>query len=159
MIIYNVRVSGALSAVLTPIATIIAGAIRSFLLLEVDLEGMGTASQANEVGVYRIGTAGVTGSGALTFGAVDQPNMTGTTPALAFSGTGFGSYATQPIAGALVQNIPINANGQRYFWRANANLNNAIPVQGGNNAAASIGLFPLNTAGGTVTGRLQLAEI
>ena len=108
MIIYNVRVSGALSAVLTPIATIIAGTVRSFLLLEVDLEGMGTASQANEVGVYRVAPAGVTGSGALTFTAVDQPNMTGTTPALAFSGTGFGGYATQPIAGALVQNVPIN---------------------------------------------------
>jgi hypothetical protein len=159
MIIYNVRVTGALSAVLTPIATVISGAIRSFLVLEVDLEGMGTASQANEVGIYRVGTAGVTGSSALTFTPTDQPNMTGTTPALAFSGTGFAAYATQPLAGALVQNIPINANGQRYFWRANANLNNAIPVQGGNNAAGSIGLFPLNTAGGTVTGRMQLAEI
>lgn len=159
MIIYNARVSGTLSTVTTAIATIIAGAIRSFLLLEVDLEGMGTASQANELGVYRVGTAGVTGSSGLVFGALDQPNMTGTTPALAFSGTGFAAYATQPIAGGLLQNIPINANGQRYFWRANANLNNAIPVQGGNNAAASIALFPINTAGGTVTGRIQLAEI
>lgn len=159
MITYNVRVTGALSAVLTPIATIIAGAIRSFLLIEVDLEGMGTASQANEVGIYRIATAGVTGSSALVFTASDQPNMTGTTPALAFSGTGFAAYATQPLVGALVQNIPINANGQRYFWRANANLNNAIPCQGGNNAAASLGLFPINTAGGTVTGRIQLSEI
>jgi hypothetical protein len=159
MIIYNFRVSGALSAVLTPIVTIISGAIRSFLVLEVDLEGMGTASQANEVGIYRVGTAGVTGSGAITPTATDLPNMTGTTPALAFSGTAFASYATQPLAGALIQNIPINANGQRYFWRANANLNNAIPVQGGNNAAGSIALFPINTAGGTVTGRVQVAEI
>jgi hypothetical protein len=159
MIIYNVRVSGALSAVLTPIATIIAGAIRSFLVLEVDLEGMGTASQANEVAICRVATAGVTGSSALVFTPTDQPNMTGTTPALAFSGTGFAAYATQPLTGAVVQNIPINANGQRYFWRANANLNNAIPVQGGNNAASSIALFPVNTAGGTVTGRIQLAEI
>lgn len=159
MIIYNFRVTGALSAVLTPIVTIIAGAIRSFLVLEVDLEGMGTASQANEVGIYRVGTAGVTGSGAITPTATDVPNMTGTTPALAFSGTAFAAYATQPLAGALVHNIPINANGQRYFWRANANLNNAIPVQGGNNAAASIALFPINTAGGTVTGRVQVAEI
>lgn len=157
--IYNVRVSGALSAVLTPIATIIGGANRSFQVLEVDLEGMGTASQANEVGIYRIATAGVTGSAALTFTANEVPNMTGTTPALAFSGTGFGSYATQPIAGALAVNIPINANGQRYFWRANANLNNAVKVQGGNNALASIAFFPLNTAGGTVTGRIQIEEI
>src|SRR5271156_2837773 len=111
MIIYNVRVSGALSAVLTPIATIIGGAIRSFLVLEVDLEGMGTASQANEVGGYRVATAGVTGSSALPFTPTDQPNMPGPTPALAFSGPGFAAYATQPIAGAVVQNIPINANG------------------------------------------------
>jgi hypothetical protein len=158
MMIYNVRVTGALSAVLTPIATVISGATRSFLLLEVDLEGMGTASQANEVGVYRVGTAGVTGSSALTFTPTDSPNMTGTTPALAFSGTGFAAYATQPLAGPLVQNVPINANGQRFFWRCNPNLNNAIVVPGGNNAAGSIGLFPINTAGGTVTGRLQLAE-
>lgn len=158
MIIYNVRVSGALSVVTTPIATIISGATRSFLVIEVDLEGMGTASQANEVGIYRVATAGVTGSGALTFTATDVPNMTGTTPALAFSGTGFGGYSTQPIAGALAVNIPINANGQRYFWRANANLNNAVAVQGGNNALGSIGLFPINTAGGTVTGRIQIAE-
>jgi len=158
MIIYNVRVSGALSVLATAIATIISGATRSFILLEVDLEGMGTASQANELGVYRVGTAGATGAGALTFTTPEAPNMTGTTPALAFSGTGFGSYTTQPIAGALIQNVPINANGQRYFWRCNANLNNAIPVPGGSNAAGSIALFPLNTAGGTVTGRLQLAE-
>ena len=63
------------------------------------------------------------------------------------------------IAGALAVNIPINANGQRYFWRANANLNNAVKVQGGNNALASVAFFPLNTAGGTVTGRIQIEEI
>ena len=66
MIIYNVRVSGTLSTTTTPIATIISGSIRSFLILEVDLEGMGTASQANEVGINRVATAGATGSGALS---------------------------------------------------------------------------------------------
>ncbi len=154
MIIYNVRITGALSAVLTPIATIISGATRSFLVLEIDLEGMGTASQANEVGIYRVGTAGVTGSGALTFVATDAPSTIPT-----FSGTGFSGYSTQPVAGTLEHNCPINANGQRYFWRANANLNNAIVVPGGNNAAGSIGFFPINTAGGTVTGRIQIAEL
>jgi len=159
MIIYNLRVSGTLSTTTTPIATIISGATRSFLVLEVDLEGMGTASQANELGIYRIATAGVTGGGAITAVTPESPNMTGTTPALAFSGTAFASYSTQPIAGALAQNIPINANGQRYFWRCNPNLNNAIVVPGGNNAAGSVGLFPINTAGGTVTGRIQIAEM
>lgn len=158
MIIYNVRINGTVGTTTTALATIIAGAVRSFLVLEVDLQGQANASAANELGIYRVATAGATGASALTFVPTDQPNMTGTTPALAFSGTGFGSYTTQPVAGALIQNIGLNANGQRFFWRANPNLNNAIPVQGGNNAAASIALFSISGAS-IFTGRLQIAEI
>lgn len=159
MIIYNGRFSGTLEATtLIPIHTVISGATRSFLLLEVDAEGMGTSSAANEFGVYRIGTAGVTGGGAVTYTTPEAPNMTGTTPALAFSGTAFASYSTQPIKGALVQNVPINANGQRYFWRCNPNLNNAITVPGGNNAAGSLGLFTISGTS-VITGRIQIAEL
>jgi hypothetical protein len=158
MIIYNVRINGTVGTTTTSLATLIAGAVRSFLVLEVDLQGQANASAANELGVYRVTTAGATPSGALTFTAIDQPNMTGSTPALAFSGTGYGAYGTQPVAGALLQNIGLNANGQRFFWRANPNLNNAIPVQGGNNAAASIALFSISGSS-IFTGRLQIAEI
>jgi hypothetical protein len=157
MIIYNVKVSGTLGTTTTPMATIISGATRSFIVLEVDLEGMANASAANELGIYRVGTAGVTGGSALTFVTPEAPNMTGTTPALAFSGTGFGSYSTQPVYGALVRNIGLNANGQRYFWRCNANLNNAIVVPGGNNAAGSIVLAPISGSS-IFTGTIQIAE-
>lgn len=159
MQIYNVKIPQfTLGSALTAFGTIIAGATRSFLLLEMDFQGRGTASADNELAVCRVGTAGTTGGTALTFTPVDSPNMTGTTPALAFSGTGFGSYATQPLTGAVAHNVPLNSNGQRYFWRANPNLNNAIVVPGGNNAAASIALFPV-TGTGSVGGRLQLAEL
>jgi hypothetical protein len=157
MIIYNARTPQAAStgftvaAVTTALGTLIANATRSFLLLEVDFEGMGTSSGANELGIYRVGTAGVTGSNALTVTPVNPASP-------AFGGTGFFTYATQPIAGALVQNIGLNTNGQRFFWRCNPNLNNAISVPGGNNAAASISLFPIS-GGGTGIGRFQLAEI
>lgn len=157
MIIYDVRVNGTLGTTTTALATLISGATRSFIVLEVDLQGQGTASAANELGIYRVGTAGVTGAGALTFVTPESPNMTGTTPALAFSGTGFGSYTTQPIAGALVRNIGLNANGQRYFWRCNPNLNNAITIPGGNNAGGSIALFPLSGSS-VFTGCIQIAE-
>lgn len=157
MIIYNTRVTGTLGATTTAIATIIGGATRSWLLLELDFQGQANASAANELGVYRVATAGATGASAMTFTTIEAPNMTGTTPALAFSGTGFGGYTTQPVAGALVHPFGLNANGQRYFWRANPNLNNALPAPGGNNAAASMAFFPLSGSS-LVSGRVQLAE-
>lgn len=153
MIPYTARFSGTLEATaLVSLFTIISGATRSFLLTEIDAEGMGTSSAAGEFGIYRIGTAGTTGSSAIT----PQPTVA---PASlpSFSGTAFGGYSTQPIKGTLMRNCPLNANGQRYFWRANPNLNNAISVPGGNNAAGSLGIF---TISGThvVTGSLGILE-
>jgi hypothetical protein len=153
MINYNVAIGGTLAAVTTAIATIVSGATRSFLLTEIDVNGQATASAVNEVGIYRVATAGVTGSSALTFTATE-----GLASNPAFSGTGFGAYATQPVKGALIHNFGLNANGQRYFWRCNPNLNNAIVVPGGNVAAGSITLMPISGAS-VVTGRLQLAEL
>ena len=149
---YNVRVTGALEATaLIALFTIISGSVQANLLTEIDMEGMGTSSAAQELGIYRVGTAGTTGGTALT--AV--PTNAGYT---AWSGTAFGSYSVQPLKGALVQNVPINANGQRYFWRCNPSLNNAISMPAGNVAAASIAGFTLSGTG-TLTGRLQLAAI
>jgi len=159
MMVYNVRIPQyTLAATTTAFGTIISGATRSFLVTELDFQGAATASAVNELGLYRVGTAGATGGGAITPVAVDAPNMTGTTPALAFSGTAFASYTTQPVAGAVIHNIPLNGNGQRYFWRANPNLNNAIVVPGGNNAAGSVALFPVSGTS-PVSGRIQIAEL
>lgn len=152
MIPYNARFSGTLEATaLVGLFTLISAATRSLLVTEIDVEGMGTTSAAAELGLYRVGTAGVTGGGAVTPVPLNAQ-------APAFGGTAFASYATQPVKGALVHNVPINANGQRYFWRANPNLNNAISVPGGNNNTGSLTLM---TISGTniVTGRLQFNEL
>ena len=154
MQIYNVRIpSFTLGATTTAFGTIVSAATRSFLVMELDFEGMAGASAANEFGLYRVATAGVTGATALTFTSVDANS---TIPA--FSGTGFAAYTTQPIAGALMQNMPLNSNGQRYFWRCNPNLNNALVVPGGATAAGSITLMPISGTG-SVAGRLQIAEM
>lgn len=157
MIPYTARFAGTLAATTTALLTIISGANRSFLMTEIDVQGQGTSSAANELGIYRVGTAGATGSSAVTPVPKVAPNLTGTTPAVAFSGTAFQAYTTQPVAGALVHNIPLNANGQRYFWRANPNLNNAISVPGGNNAAGSLAVFPISGTS-VVAGRFEILE-
>lgn len=149
---YNLRFSGTLEATaLIALFTMINGAVQAGLVTEIDAEGMGTTSAANEFGLYRIGTAGVTGGGAVT-AVPTNPGYA------AWAGTAFASYSTQPIKGALVHNVPLNGNGQRYFWRANPNLNNAISVPAGNVAAASLGIFTLSGTN-VVTGRLQVAAI
>lgn len=155
--IYDIRTpheasaSFTIGATTTALGTIIAAAVRSLLILELDFQGMGNASGANELGLYRVGTAGVTGSNALA--AVPcHPNYP------AFAGTAFFTYSTQPIAGARITNMPLNTNGQRYFWRCNPNLNNAKVVPGGNNAAASVAVFPYSGSG-TGVGRIQVMEL
>lgn len=149
---YNVKIAGTLEATaLVGLFTVINGSVQASLLTEIDVEGMGTSSAANEFGIYRVGTAGVTGSSALTF----TPTNPGYT---AYAGTGFAAYSTQPIKGALLHNVPLNANGQRYFWRANPNLNNAIAIPAGNVAAASIAGFTISGTS-VIAGRLQLATI
>lgn len=158
--IYNLSRSNVTLSGTTPFLTLVSGATRSFLIIELDIEGDGTASAYNEIGLYRVATAGVGGATAITAppAPVDAPNMTGTTPALAFSGAANSSYATTPPAvGVLAHNLPINANGQRYFWRANANLNNAIVVPGGANAAGSVTFAPISGTS-PISIRVQIAE-
>jgi hypothetical protein len=166
MIIYDcIRENAALSTTVDFIQ-IISGATRSCLVLELDFEGDGTASAYDEVGVYRVTTQGTgTAPTATTPATRDSPNMTGTTPALAFSGlfyggTGYGT--TQPtLATQPMHNIPVNANGQRYFWRANPNLNNAIVIPGAVTAGAAAGSLSFRSQSGTgnTSGRVQIAEL
>ena len=102
MIVYNARIPQfTLAATTTAFGTIVSNAARSFLITELDFQGAATASAVNEIGLYRVGTAGVTGSSALAFTPVDANSSIPV-----FQGTGWAAYATQPIAGALLQNIP-----------------------------------------------------
>lgn len=140
-----------LAAATTAFGTFISGSVNSNLLIEFDLQGRGTSSADNEVGIYRIGTAGVTGSSAITLVPTNALYS-------AWAGTAFAAYSTQPVKGALVHNCPLNANGQRYFWRAMPNLSNAIVMPAGNVAAASLGFFPISGSS-SVGGRVQLTQL
>lgn len=155
--IYNIRTphaaaaSATIGATTTQLGTIIAAEDRSMLLLELDFQGQGNASGANELGIYRVGTAGSTSSNGLTITPVHPSYPTAGV-------TGFFTYGTQPVAGALIHPFGLNSNGQRYFWRCNPNLNNAIVAPGGAVAAASLAIFPISGSG-SMTGRLQVMEL
>lgn len=155
MFVYNTRVpTFTLGATTTAFGTFIAAALRGLFIMELDFEGMGAGTSSNnEIGLYRIGTAGVTGATALLFRPVNPA-------APAASLTAFASYSTQPIVTGTdpVQNMPLNGNGQRYNWKALPNFIDAIWVPPGNNAAASVGLFPVSGSA-AVAGRVKFAEV
>jgi hypothetical protein len=152
MHVYNVQRSNAALSTTNDFFTIISAAARSFGILEIDAQGQGTASAANEIGIYRVGTAGVTGGGAITPAPISP-----TSPA--FTGVVNTTWSTQPVVGAVVHQIGLNANGQRYFWRCNANLNNAIWSPGGANAAGSLSCGRSLVGTSNASLRVQVAEI
>ena len=151
MLLYNIVRSNALPVSAQDFLTIISNATRSFGILELDAEGAGTTSAYTEMGLYRVTTAGTTGSGAVTPVPVN-PAQAG------FGGTVFSGWTTQPTIGALIHTMPINSNGQRYFWRAMPNLSNAIWSPGGAVAAGTVSIRPITVSGNT-TVRVQVAEI
>ena len=172
MIIYNFRfpfftaaaliaATGGLTSGVSLSGVIFPGTNKSFLLLEIDAEGGGNASANGEFSVFR--TITTAAAGALTTVVTGQPiDQVATNPA--FTGSaGQGSFATtQPIlAGAPLMSFGLNANGQRYFWRANPNLNNAIVVPGTPTALLG-GLVFCQTGGSAVMSammRVQIAEL
>ena len=152
MLFNIVRTNTAVSTT-ADLISITAGAVRSFLIEEYDFTGDGTASAANELGIYRVATAGVTGSGLVVPLQVES-----SVTATAFSGVVTTVWATQPtLAAAPVQVAGVNANGGSKFWRCNPNKNNAIVVPGGANAAASISIRAvLGTS--NISARVQINE-
>lgn len=151
MLLYNLIRSNILPVAGQDLATIISNAARSFCILEIDVEGDGVASAFTELGLYRVGTAGATGSGAIVPVPVNPAQP-------AFGGVVNTAWTTQPVVGVLAHNIPLNSNGQRYFWRAMPNLQNAIWSPGGAVAAGTLSLRPV-TVNGNVSIRLLLGEI
>lgn len=151
MLTYNVARSNVLPVTGQDFLTIISNATRSFGITELDFEGAGNTSNYTEMGVYRVSAAGTTPGGAVTPTPVNPAQP-------AFGGSTATTYAAQPTIAALIHNIPVNSNGQRYFWRAAVNLSNAIWSPGGANAAGSISIRPI-TISGNITGRVQVVEI
>lgn len=173
MITYNIRIPSFTAASLTTggaaltngniTAIIFPGTNRSFVISEIDLEGFGTASATSEFAWFRTITAAA--AGAATTALTANPTVSLATPP-AFTGNAAQSgYATtQPTIGALstaVHNCPLNQNGQRYFWRANPNLDNAIDCPG--TATALLNGLVLVQIGGAgvipLSGRVQIKEI
>lgn len=133
--------------------SITAGAVRSFLIEEYDFTGDGTASSANEMGFYRVTTAGATGSGLVVPLQVES-----SVTATAFSGVVSTAWVTQPALAAIpLQVAGVNANGGSKFWRCNPNKNNAIVVPGGANAAASISVRAV-IGTSNISARVQINE-
>jgi hypothetical protein len=137
------------------------GTNRSHILVEVDIQGQGVASANSLFGIFRtITTAAV---GALTTVITAQPNVSLSTNPVFSGSAGQGSFATtQPtLAAAPLRNLAANANGQRYYWRANPNLDNAIDVPG--TATALLNGIAIVQIGGTgviaASGRIQIKEI
>lgn len=129
--------------------TIIAGATRALKVVEIYLSGTGTASASNDVGVYRVGTAGATGAGAVTAAPLNPA-----APAVSF--TNFTSYTTQPVVGTKIFDIPVNSNGGVGYYRPQPGQELEIPA--GNVAASTITLRSVSGTG-TVAGWVIVEEI
>ena len=192
MLVYNVSATFTSSLTTTvPIATVFTNTAaasnvvtgRSVLILEIDVEGSGNASNYMEFGFYRLAvptgtatSATFTQSAALTPQCVDQnTNAPGTlSPAAQCTWTSGtfaagstypagltpGSFVAQPV-----HRFGVNVNGQRYFWRANPNLSNAIIVPGSGvvsnlSYAGALSLVPISVASSpNVSFRIQFAEL
>lgn len=111
MSVYTVQVSNSPLSTSNDLLTITPASNRRIQIIEISVCGMGTASAANELGVYDVTTAGVTGSGALTPTKLDR-----FAPAAASTvNTG---WTTQPVVGGKLLALGVNANGGIYRWVA-----------------------------------------
>ncbi len=152
MLLYNVIRSNATPTAAQDFFTLTPGATsRSLAILELDAEGAGTASAYTETGIYRVTTVGATSGGAITPTPVNQYE-----PSSSF--TVATTWTTQPVIGVLIHTMPVNSNGQRYFWRAMPNLSNAIWIPGVQTLAGQTSFRPI-TISGSITVRAQVAEI
>lgn len=138
------------------------GTNRSFICLEIDVEGSGSSSAPSTFSVYRTITTAAAGALAtvVTGKSTAQPSTVPT-----FTGSaGQGVFATtQPtLATSPEFNLSANANGQRYFWRANPNLNNAMTWPGTATALLNglclVQVVASGTAAMAAQARIQIAE-
>ena len=158
-----VAVAGGLTSGSVITGIVFPGTNRSFIITEIDIEGSGSSSAPATFALFRTITSAA--AGALTTIITAQPT-TSLSSQPTFSGSaGQGSFATtQPtLAGAAIKNCGLNANGQRYFWRANPNLDNAIDVPGTAtallNGIALVQVVATGTSAIAAQARLQIKEI
>lgn len=151
MLFYNVVRSNVLPVTATDFLGVVSAATRSLGIVEIDAEGAGVTSAYTELGIYRVTTAGVTGGAGITPAPLNPAQ-----PAAGFSA--FTTWGTQPVlAASPFHNIPLNSNGQRYYWKANT-FQEVLWSPGGAVAAGSISVRPISI-NGNVTVRLKFGEI
>ena len=129
--------------------TIVSGATRAFKICEIYLSGTGTASASNDVGLYRVATAGVTPAGAITPVPLNPASP-------AASMTTATSYTTQPVIGSKILDIPVNSNGGVGYYRPQPGQEIEVPA-----GAVAAGTVTLRAVAGTgtVAGWVTVEEI
>lgn len=129
---YTIKRENVALSTTNDLLTIIGSTTRSWRIKSIEVSGMGTASAANTLGIYRVGTAGITPGGAIT----PTPNNPAAPAAALTTST---TWATQPVVGVELRTMAVNANGAINRWVAIPNIDE-IECPGGATAASSISL-------------------
>lgn len=156
---YNIHMASTQMNTSQDLLTIVSGSKRSVLICEIDLEGFELAGAAVDMGFFLCSSPGITANTTITPQPVGNPNLTGSSPVISFSGTvvAGGGWSTQPTPVAeCVHYIPMNANGQRYYW-ATENTEDMISIPGGGGAAGTLQLRPI-TGVSHIAGRIKIIE-
>lgn len=108
--IYSLSRSNVALVTTNDLLSILCAASRQMAILEVVVGGMGTASAANELGLFRA-TIGTTPGGAVTAAPLRVE-------AAAAVFTNATTWAVQPALGSALLRLPVNANGGIFRWVA-----------------------------------------
>lgn len=115
MATYTVQVSNTALSTSNDLMTFLPAANHPIQIIEISVAGMGTASAANELGVYR-STGGTTGGGAITPTPIGKYLSASNTPtANTVVDT---TWTGQPTLGGKILALGVNANGGIYRWVA-----------------------------------------
>lgn len=114
MATYTVQVSNTALSTSNDLMTFLPAAAHPIQIIEVSVAGMGTASSANELGVYR-STSGTTGGGAITPTPLGRYTSTNPPVATCVVDT---TWAAQPTLGGKILALGVNSNGGIYRWVA-----------------------------------------
>lgn len=151
MIPYTILRENVLPVVNEDLLTIIGAEDRSWGIVEIDISGAGSSSNYVSLGLYTVGTAGVTGGGAITPAPANNTAMTAAAMVV------YTTWGTQPVVGTLLHPIPLNENAARYYWKAN-HWSEVLWCKGGADNTSSRSLRALDVSG-NVTARIRVIEI
>lgn len=115
MATYTVAIDNTPLSTTNDFMTLLPAANHPIQIIEVSVAGMGTASAANSLGVYR-STGGTTGGGAKTPTPVGKYLSASNTPTAATVVDT--TWSVQPTLGGLVLVLGVNSNGGIYRWVA-----------------------------------------